>query len=276
VSQTTLGANDQDQPDEPIPDLTIEALATEVDLPYSTIRMYQNRGLLPPPERRGRVGYYGADHVARLHLIAQLKAKGYSLAAIKDLVETWQSGQSLTDALGVERSAAGVLDPLTPIRLRPDELRTRLAGLDLSPETMARAYALGLVSYDDDVIVVHAPVFLEVGADLVAMGVPVDEVLDEYEHLRAVADELAERFAAVFERNLWQPFVDDGLPAARAPDLAASLERLAPLAESIVTATLRQALALVAARFLDRQAKALAEAPTRSPSRSRSRKAVTP
>jgi DNA-binding transcriptional MerR regulator len=90
------------------PDLTIEQLVAEVGLPYTTIRMYQNRGLLPPPERRGRVGYYGPDHLARLRLIAQLQDRGYSLAAIKDLVDTWRR-PIVARWLGIERSAAGVL-----------------------------------------------------------------------------------------------------------------------------------------------------------------------
>jgi DNA-binding transcriptional MerR regulator len=252
-------------------DLTIEQLVAEVGLPYTTIRMYQNRGLLSPPERRGRVGYYGSDHLARLRLIAQLQERGYSLAAIKDLVETWQTGRSLPDVLGVERSAAGVLGASAVLRLRPDELAERFAGIDLTPEAMARAYELGLVSFDGDVVVIPLPVFLEVGSELVRMGVPVMEVLDEYEHLRQVSDELAERFAAVFERNIWGPFIDDGMPPEQVPHLTESLERLSPLAEAIVTATLHQALAEVAARFLDRQAKALSEKP---PARTRAEKAA--
>ncbi len=244
---------------EPESDMTIEQLATEAGLPYTTIRMYQHRGLLPPPERRGRVGFYGPDHRARLRLIAELQEKGYSLAAIKDLVETWQSGHTLSEVLGVERHAAGVLGAEPEIRLRPEELAARFAGVVFSPETMARAYQLGLVSFDDGMIVVTAPVFLEVGAELVAMGVPAEQVLDEYEHLLGVTHELAERFAGVFERNLWQPFVEAGMPPPQLIPLTDGLARLSPLAEAIVVATLRQALSAVAARFLDEQAKALTQ-----------------
>lgn len=266
-------------------DLTIEQLVTAIGLPYTTIRMYQNRGLLPPPERRGRVGYYGPDHLARLRLILQLQDRGYSLAAIKDLVETWQTGRSLPDVLGIERSAAGVLGASAPVRLRPDQLAERFAGIDLTPDDMTRAYELGLLSFDGDTVVVDAPAFLEVGTELVKMGVPVADVLDEYHHLRQITDELAERFAGVFERHLWQPFVDAGMPAEQASHVTESLERLSPLAEAIVTATLHQALAAVAARFLDRQAKALAEqpsahertaAPSQRPSKRTSKAAAEP
>lgn len=253
--------------DEATEDLTIEQLSVDTGLPFTTIRMYQHRGLLPPPERRGRVGYYGPDHRARLNLIAELQDKGYSLAAIKDLVDTWQSGHTLTDVLGVERTAAGVLGSGEELRLRPEELAARFPSIELSPAAMTRAYDLGVVAFDGDTIVIKSPAFLEVGAELVGMGVPVDEVLDEYEHLRAIADELAERFASVFERNLWQPFLDAGMPPQHLPRLTDGLSRLGPLAEQIVEATLRQALAVVAARFLDQQAKALAEARPRKPSR---------
>ncbi len=248
---------------EPVPppsdEMTIEQLAAAADLPFTTIRMYQHRGLLPPPERRGRVGYYNADHLARLRLIAQLQDRGYSLAAIKDLVDTWQSGRSLDDVLRVERQAASVLGSTEELRLRPEELAARFAGIELDPAVLMKAQELGLITIDGGEIVVRSLVFLDVGTELVSMGVPPDEVLDEYAHLREAAGELAERFSGVFERNLWQPFVEAGMPPDEMARLTAALERLGPLAEAIVTATLRQALAAVAARFLDEQAKALSE-----------------
>src|SRR5437764_10640695 len=66
--------------------LTIEQLASESGMSVRNIRSHQSRGLLPPPEVRARVGYYGAEHVARLALIADLQADGFNLAAIERLV----------------------------------------------------------------------------------------------------------------------------------------------------------------------------------------------
>jgi DNA-binding transcriptional MerR regulator len=247
------------------PSFTIEQLATETGLAYTTIRMYQQRGLLPAPERRGRVGYYGLDHIARLRLIGQLRERGYSLAAIKDLVETWQEGRSLEDVLGLERQAVDVLARSGKIRLRAHELAARFEGAELTPAAMTRAYELGLITFEDDVVVVRAPAFLEVGSALVAMGVPIDEVLDEYEYLRGLADELAQRFAAVFERTLWSPFVEAGMPAEEMAHLGDALASLGPLAEQIVTTTLRQALAVIAAQFLEQQAKILTNSTSSTP-----------
>lgn len=85
---------------EPV-ELTIDVLAVRAGLPVRTIREYQTTGLLPPPSRRGRIGVYGAHHLARLALIRRLQARGYSLAAIRDLLDSWRHGDDLNDVLGL-------------------------------------------------------------------------------------------------------------------------------------------------------------------------------
>src|ERR1700678_4663560 len=70
----------------PAPDLTIEQLAGEVGMSVRNIRNHHSRGLLPPPEVRARVGYYSAEHVARLRLILDLQADGFNLTAIERLL----------------------------------------------------------------------------------------------------------------------------------------------------------------------------------------------
>ena len=50
------------------------------------VRSHHARGLLPPPEVRGRTGYYGPEHVERLRLIRQLQAEGLKLEGIKRLL----------------------------------------------------------------------------------------------------------------------------------------------------------------------------------------------
>jgi hypothetical protein len=81
-------------------------------------RAQAHRGLmplLPPPERRGRIGVYGAQHVERLALIGRLQRRGYSLAGIKDLLAAWDAGADLTTLLGVD-SGPAALDE-TPLRI---------------------------------------------------------------------------------------------------------------------------------------------------------------
>ena len=51
------------------------------------------------------------------------------------------------------------------------------------------------------------------------------------EALQDMADSIAGRFTAVFERNMWEPFVAAGLPADQIRPLTESLQRLSTLAE---------------------------------------------
>ena len=67
-------------------ELTIEQLAYETGMSVRNIRNHQSRGLLPPPEVRARIGYYGPDHVARLRLIQEMQAEGFKLSAIERLI----------------------------------------------------------------------------------------------------------------------------------------------------------------------------------------------
>ena len=66
--------------------LTVEQLAYETGMSVRNIRNHQSRGLLPPPEVRARVGYYGPDHVARLRLIQEMQSEGFKLSAISRLI----------------------------------------------------------------------------------------------------------------------------------------------------------------------------------------------
>ena len=67
--------------------LTIDELAREAGMTVRNVRAHQSRGLLPPPEIRGRTGYYGTEHVDRLELIKDLQAEGFSLELIKRILD---------------------------------------------------------------------------------------------------------------------------------------------------------------------------------------------
>lgn len=64
----------------------VERLASEGDISVDTVRYYQSRGLLQPPEREGRVAWYGPEHLDRIAQIKALQAKGLTLAAIRRVV----------------------------------------------------------------------------------------------------------------------------------------------------------------------------------------------
>src|SRR5215472_10593904 len=84
----------------------IDELARLASTTVRNVRVYQDRGLLPPPRRDGRVGIYSDAHLARLRLIGQLLERGYTFANIGELVAVWERGGDLAEILNLE-SALG-------------------------------------------------------------------------------------------------------------------------------------------------------------------------
>ncbi len=205
--------------DEP---LTIDDLARRVQLPVRTIREYHTMRLLPPPERRGRLGLYGSRHVQRLQLIARLQRRGYSLAGIRDLLGAWESGTDLTTLLGVDESQAALDE--TPLRLTRAELVERLPELDAA--ALDRAHQIGLARrYGEDHFAVRSPALLGLVADWVRAGVPLDDALDVIEVLTADLGALARRLADLIVERIWAPTT----ATSRAVELPDLLRRGRPL-----------------------------------------------
>src|SRR6201995_3490256 len=75
-----------------MPEYRIDELARLAGATVRNIRVYQDRGLLPPPRRDGRVGIYPEAHLARLRLIGQLLKRGYTFATISELLTVWERG----------------------------------------------------------------------------------------------------------------------------------------------------------------------------------------
>ena len=175
--------------------LTIDDLARQVRLPVRTIREYHTMRLLPPPERRGRVGLYGPGHVQRLQLIARLQRRGYSLAGIRDLLGAWESGTDLTTLLGVDQGQAVLDEP--PLRLTRAELLQRLPALE-DRAALDRAREAGLVSpQGEDHVIVRSPALLALAADWVEAGVPLAEALGVIEVLAGDLGALARTLAGL-------------------------------------------------------------------------------
>jgi DNA-binding transcriptional MerR regulator len=237
-----------------VDEMTIDEVARSAGVVTSTVRLYQNRGLLPPPVRRGRVGYYGAGHLARLRLIAQLQERGFSLAGIKQLVDGLDAGDSLRAVLGLG-DAPSTWSSEVPRPMSLEALAGQLPEVEFTPEVIRRVVELGLVEVPDGGdVVVRSPSFLDIGSRLTALGVPGEVVLDQYEALSDDTTRIAGRFTDLFRTYMWEPFVESGLPPERIDEMIAALERLGPLAERVVAMALRHALQEFAETFIRAEA----------------------
>ena len=146
---------------------TIDELAQEAGTTVRNVRVYQDRGLLPPPERRGRVGLYGPDHLRRLRLVLRMLGRGYPLAAIRELVEAWEERRDIASVLGLEEAMTAPFQAEGPRRLPVTSLGDLLAGDEVAA---ARAVETGLVALDGDEVVIPNPRLFDLGADLLARG----------------------------------------------------------------------------------------------------------
>lgn len=231
------------------------------------MRLYQSKGLLAPPAIVGRVGIYGDDHLARLRLIGRLQEQGFSLAAIRHLVDAWETGRGLPEVLGLESDAGTA----APLEVSPAELAAVFEGVELTPQVMAKAAALGLIHVDGSNVKVPNPAYLRLGSEIARLGIPADEVLSEFEHLRDATGDIADRFVTLFDRHVLDPVVADGFAADGVAEVTATFERLRSLASAIVDEVLREALAERAAVRLREEADRFAAGATK-PKRRRPRR----
>lgn len=231
-------------------EFTVDELAQHAGLPTSTIRMYQNRGLLDPPEKRGRVGWYGSAHVARLELIANLKERGFSLAGIHDLVTSWQAGGSLTGLLGVDQLAPAL--QRTAVRIPLQGLQEALGQTSVTQKEIQSAQDLGVIELHGAEFVVPDERFLRSGRELSSMGMSLSETLEELHALSAQMDPIVDRFRAVFDRHVWDAFEERGQPEDEIPALAETVEQLARIATDVVDALLSREFIRLADEYLTR------------------------
>jgi len=225
-------------------EFSIDELARRAGSNVRNVRLYQERGLLPPPRRVGRSNWYGAEHLARLNLILAMLGKGYPLAAIRELLEAWQGQRSLADILGFEEMVSAPFVEEEPRHYTADEIVELFPGdePDDVERMLDRAAKLELLIPDGDGFLAPIPSLVEAGAQLVADGVPVSAVLDVAQSVNHTADKLAKTFVDMFVRHVWEPFVRDGMPPERLPLITDALERQRPLATKAVVPALAQAL----------------------------------
>ncbi|WP_030938772.1 MerR family transcriptional regulator [Streptomyces sp. NRRL S-646] len=250
----------------------IEDLAHHSGATVRTIRAYQDRGLLPRPERRGRANLYSDAHLARLRQIADLLDRGYTLASIKELLEAWDAGRGLGGVLGLVAEVDGPWTDEEAVRISRAELDERFGG-DPDDAAVADAVELGVlepVPGDEDSFLVPSPQELAVAVELYAAGVPLAAISGHLRELRGQVEHIAARFLEfttehVFARYLDGPHRPTDADAAEAASL---VRRLRPLAQQTVDAELARAMRLLAVRHLRQQLGSKEPAPDRPTSRS--------
>jgi DNA-binding transcriptional MerR regulator len=206
-------------------EFTVDELAARTGMTVRTLRFYASEGLLPPPQRRGRIAYYDSRHRMRLDLIRTLQEHGYTLSAIQRVLA--RVPEDATPAEYAVQSA--VLAPWLPGRTEEvdrGELERR-TGAALDDEQLAYLAGLGAVQRLPDGRFGISQAMLGPAVELIKLPVP-QSVLQEsasiiQEHAAAVADGLTD----VFARAIWGPYQRGELTHEEVVQI---LERMRPLA----------------------------------------------
>ncbi len=231
-------------------DLTVDELARRAGTTTRNVRAHQSRGLLQAPRMVGRVAYYGNEHLARLGLITQLQERGFSLAAIADLLRAHEAGNSLADVLGLEDILTAPWSDEVAETLSPERLEELFPEIVDDPRLLRRAVDLGILIPEGEGFRAPSPALVRHGVLLRGVGIPLSVALDQAAALKADTAVIAGRFLELFRSYLWAPAFAGNLPAGRLAQLTEALQLVRPLAFEGVRIFLAQAMEQAAASFL--------------------------
>ncbi|WP_406495800.1 MerR family transcriptional regulator [Streptomyces sp. NBC_00846] len=231
----------------------IEDLAHVSGATVRTIRAYQDRGLLPTSERRGRANVYRDAHLSRLRQIADLLDRGYTLASIKELLEAWDTGRGLGGVLGLVAEVHGPWTDEQADRITRAELNARFGG-NPDDEAVAEAVDLGVLERipgRDDEFLVPSPQELAVAIELHAAGVPLSAISGHLRELRGQVEHIASRFLEFTTEHVFARHLGHRPPTdSDAAEAATMVRKLRPLAQQTVDAELARAMRVFATRHL--------------------------
>ncbi|WP_347059745.1 MerR family transcriptional regulator [Blastococcus sp. HT6-30] len=223
-------------------ELTVDELAARVGVTVRNVRAYSARGLLPPPRMVGRTGYYGREHVARLLLVREMLAEGYSLAMIeRTLASAPPAASSAT--LALHRALLTPWLPPEPEITTGAELTAR-TGVPADPELVDQLVQLGIVErLEGGRLRVLDPALLMAGLQVVGLGVPATALIAAQaqvnEHVRAIAH----TYVQMFVDTVWRAFVEAGAPREQLEEILATVSRLQPVAAQAMLAAFRTEMA---------------------------------
>jgi DNA-binding transcriptional MerR regulator len=210
-------------------EMTIDQLAQRVSMSSRNIREWQRQGLLPPPTRRGRVGIYSDEHVARIRRVQQLHAQGFPLDLIRRTIDTGTGSES-----DIRHLAAEVLAPFStagPITVSRAELDSRLGA-----GAAAHLAKLGLIAdADGDPVSVRDAEALELIEGLTGVGVSLDRLVATLADVRGHQRSIADMILRAYAEDVWEPFVSSRFATPDWGSLADNAARSRRLVSALLT-----------------------------------------
>lgn len=227
----------------------VEQLAAACDVSVDTVRYYQSRGLLPPPEREGRVGWYGAEHVARIREVRALQRSGLTLAAIKRVIdgELGRPDADLALAVAAARSEGATEELLTLERF------SQRSGVPASliQAVEREGIRLGRTVDGEERYTAADIDMVRAALRLLEFGLPLGELLALARDTNDAMTRLAQRAVELFNEHVRRPIHDTaGSDADAAQQLLEAFDTLLPAVTNLVSNHFRRVLLTVAEEHL--------------------------
>ena len=237
---------------EPNPqEYSIDELARIAGTTVRNVRAYQDRGVLPPPERRGRKGIYTDVHLELLKVIGQLLDRGYTLANIGELLQAVEKGNDLNQLIGLEAAIGSPWTGEIPKYFTVAQL-SKLFGIKITFTNLGaldQALKLGILEREGTKFRAASPRLLHVASELTKLGIPLVDMLEILRMMRGnvqrVADELIKRIVPIFDS-----YGDELPPQEDIEELSNIIWQLRPLAEAAMNIEAMQAIETATNKFL--------------------------
>ncbi|MGV9709206.1 MerR family transcriptional regulator [Gordonia sp. NPDC003424] len=216
----------------------INDLAQASGVSVRNIRVYQDRGLLPPPTIRGRTGWYSDEHLVRLNLISRMLERGYTFATISELLQAAHHGMKVEHVLRASPKGGRFRNFKRAATITITELRKTLNATDRS---IALSQKLGLLAKEGAHYAIRNPEVLEGAETLVKAGIDIDVLLDRWVRVQDDLEDVAKSFVSI----ITDKYFDENLPhlgEKGVSKMAELIQTVRPMAHEIVETTFRKAL----------------------------------
>ncbi|RNL77777.1 MerR family transcriptional regulator [Nocardioides marmorisolisilvae] len=217
----------------------IDDLARVSGVTVRNIRAYQERDLLHPPRREGRVAIFDDSHLSRLKIITSMLERGYTTAHITEMLQAWEGGLDISDVLGLENALVPprIEDPATMMTLA--EVRD-LAG---DKEALLAYVDAGLVEIKGANVLVKRPDLLRAFAEMRGFGMPVEALVRLHTDVATRVDEISRDLVNEGVKQVGARLSSPTEPSsAELGEVVATMTRFRELAMSTVTATLAESM----------------------------------
>jgi len=228
----------------------VEQLAAACDVSVDTVRYYQSRGLLPQPQREGRVAWYGDSHAERIERIRDLQRKGLTLAAIGRVVRG-ELGEADADLLAAVAEARGDVPDHADLLSLDGFAETSGVPASLIQAVEREGIRIGR-RVDGEMRYTAADTELvRTALRLLEFGLPLGDLLELARDADGALRGLAERAVDLFDRHVRTPIHDtSGDDAVAAAQMVEAFRELLPAVTALVSNHFRRVVLEAAeARF---------------------------